>query len=145
MTDPVQLLIDRQEISDLLVRYTRALDTKDWELLRACFTESPVFVHPGGRLEGWDAILRRTRGALDPVDRTQHMLGNIVADIDGHSATCLSYFHAQHVREGTPGGSTYIIAGSYADTLERTPTGWRIAERVQTYAWREGNRAVVGR
>ena len=47
------------------------------------------------------------------------------------------------MRTGTPGGDTYIIAGSYTDTLARTPSGWKIAERVQVYLWREGNRAVV--
>ena len=49
------------------------------------------------------------------------------------------------MRAGTPGGDTYVIAGSYTDTLARTPDGWRIAERVQVYLWRQGNRAVVSR
>ena len=65
--------------------------------------------------------------------------------LDGDTARATSYFQAQHVRAGTPGGDTYIIAGSYSDTLARTPGGWKIAERVQVYLWREGNRAVVRR
>ena len=48
-------------------------------------------------------------------------------------------------RTGAPGGETYVIAGSYADTLTRTTDGWKIAERIQTYIWRDGNRAVVAR
>jgi hypothetical protein len=31
-------LSDRIEIQDLLVRYARAIDTKDWGLLDTCFT-----------------------------------------------------------------------------------------------------------
>jgi SnoaL-like domain len=93
MDADLQQLIDRQEIADLCVRYTFALDTKDWALLESCFTGAPSFVHPGGR----------------------------------------------------PGGDTYIIAGSYTDTLARTSGGWKIAERVQVYLWRDGNRAVVSR
>jgi hypothetical protein len=46
---------------------------------------------------------------------------------------------------GTPGGDTSIIAGSYTDTLARISGGWKIAERVQVYQWRDGNRAVVSR
>lgn len=141
----VSLLLDRQQIADLCIRYTTALDAKDWELLRGCFTDAPVFVHPGGRLTGWAAILARTSGALDPLDVTQHLLTNITAEVDGNAATARCYFQAQHVRHDTPGGDTYVIAGTYADRLERTPTGWRIAERVQTYSWREGNREVVRR
>jgi hypothetical protein len=68
-----------------------------------------------------------------------------VAEVDGDTARSVCYFQAQHVRTGCPGGDTYLIAGSYADKLTRTPGGWRITERVQTYAWRDGNRAVVAR
>ena len=106
MDADLQRLIDRQEIADLCVRYTFALDTKDWPLKQ---------------------------------------LGNVVAEVDGDTARATSYFQAQHVRAGTPGGDTYIIAGSYTDTLTRTPDGWKIAERVQVYLWRDGNRAVVSR
>lgn len=141
----LQALLDRRAIADLVARYTTALDTSDWELLRACFTAEPVFVHPGGRLEGFAAILDRTRAALTPLTATQHLLGNILVSVDGATATCRSYFHAQHVRTGTPGGDRYVIAGSYADRLTRTDAGWRIAERIQTYSWRSGNRAVVAR
>jgi hypothetical protein len=145
MDADVQRLIDRQEIADLCVRYTFALDTKDWALLESCFTGTPAFVHPGGRLEGFEAILRRTRGALESLDASQHLLGNVVADVDGDTARATCCFQAQHVRAGTRGGDTYIIAGSYADTLARTPSGWKITERVQVYLWREGNRAVISR
>jgi len=145
MDADLQQLTDRQEIADLCVRYTFALDTKDWALFESCFTGTAAFVHPGGRLEGIEAILARSRGALESLDASQHLLGNVVADVDGDTACATSYFQAQHVRTGTPGGDTYIIAGSYTDTLARTPDGWKIAERVQVYLWRDGNRAVVSR
>jgi hypothetical protein len=145
MTMRSQDLLDRQEIAELCVRYTTALDTLDWALLESCFAPSPVFVHPGGRLEGFDAIVARTSAALNPLTLTQHLLGNIVAKVADDAAYCSCYFHAQHVRTGTPGGDLYVIAGRYDDTLTRTADGWRITERVQTYMWRNGNRAVVAR
>jgi SnoaL-like domain len=138
-------LLDRQEIAELCIRYTFALDTKDWALLESCFAPNPAFVHPGGRLEGFDEILGRTSAALTPLDATQHLLGNIHVEVDGDTARSSCYFHAQHVRAGTPGGELYVIAGRYQDTLVRTDVGWRITERVQTYQWRNGNRAVVAR
>jgi hypothetical protein len=144
-TDAVRQLLDRQEIAELCARYTAALDTVDWAMLRSCFADEPAFVHPGGRLDGWDEILARTSAALTPLTRTQHLLGNIVVSVHGDQATSSCYFHAQHVRTGTPGGELYVIAGRYDDTLRRTDAGWRIVERVQTYQWRSGNRAVVAR
>ena len=147
MDAAVLRLIDRQEIADLLARYTFGLDTRDWALVRSCFTETPAFVHPGGRIDGVEGIVDRARGALESLDASQHLLGNVVVEVepDGGTARSICYFQAQHVRAGTPGGDTYVIAGSYTDTLVRTPDGWRIAERVQAYLWRDGNRAVVAR
>src|SRR5271166_3366275 len=143
--EAAQRLTDRQEIADLCIRYTTALDTKDWALLESCFARAPVFVHPGGRLEGFPAILERTKAALTPLTATQHLVGNIVVRVDGDTARSVCCFQAQHVRIGTLGGETYIIAGSYADTLNRATGSWKITERVQTYIWRDGNRAVVAR
>ena len=65
--EAAQRLSDRQEIADLCVRYTAGLDTKDWALLESCFAPFPVFVHPGGQLEGFPAILERTKAALTPL------------------------------------------------------------------------------
>ncbi len=144
-TDGVQRLADRQEIAELCARYTTALDAKDWASLRTCFGDTPAFVHPGGRLDGWEEILVRTSAALTPLTLTQHLLGNIVVSVDDDRARSSCYFHAQHVRAGTPGGDLYVIAGRYDDSLRRTHGGWRIDERVQTYQWRSGNRAVVAR
>jgi 3-phenylpropionate/cinnamic acid dioxygenase small subunit len=141
----LRYLDDRRQVDDVCVRYTTALDTKDWALLESCFAADPVFVHPGGRLEGFEAILARTSAALTPLTRTQHLLGTTMARVDGDTAESSCYFHAQHVRAGTPGGDLYVIAGRYDDTMVRTGHGWRIRQRVQSYSWRSGNRAVVAR
>jgi 3-phenylpropionate/cinnamic acid dioxygenase small subunit len=145
--DRHRLGADRQAITELCTQYATALDTKDWALLARCFTTEPVFVHPGGRLVGFEQILARTSAALTPLTLTQHLLGNITptVDADGATARCSTYFHAQHVRTGTPGGDRYVIAGRYDDALLRTSDGWRIGERMQSYQWRAGNRAVVAR
>lgn len=139
----LRALLDKQEIADLAVRYVLALDAHDWDALRNCFVAEPVFVHPGGRLEGFDAILARSRGALERLDSSHHLLGSVLVEVSGDTARCVSYFTGQHVRLGAPGGDLYTVAGSYTDRVVRLPDGWRIAERVQAYSWRDGNRAVV--
>ncbi|PXY33396.1 hypothetical protein BAY59_09900 [Prauserella coralliicola] len=136
-------LRDRAEIADLCTRYAYALDRKDWVAVAETFLDDAVFEHPGGRLRGAEAIVHRARTALERLDATQHLIGSITVAVDGDSARARCYFHAQHVRAGTPGGELYTIAGSYADRLVRTTAGWRIAERLQEYSWRSGNRQVV--
>jgi uncharacterized protein (TIGR02246 family) len=138
-------LTDREQIADLVIRCAVAQDRKDWDTVARTFLEDAVYSHPGGRLDGRDAIVDRTREALEHLDASQHLLGSQVIEVDVDRATSLTYFQAQHVKEGTPGGDLYTVAGTYADSLVRTPDGWRIAERTQSYRWRSGNRDVVAR
>jgi ketosteroid isomerase-like protein len=136
---------DRQAVYDLVVGYVLALDQRDWETVSKCFASDAVFIHPAGRVEGPDAIVGRARAALDPLDASQHLLGSILVTVDGDDAQATSYFHAQHVRAGAPGGDLYVIAGSYRDRLRRGAEGWEIFERTQDYSWRSGNPDVIVR
>jgi uncharacterized protein (TIGR02246 family) len=138
-------LIDRQAVTDLLVRYVLALDSHDWEAVAGCFAPDAVFLHPGGQVEGPAAIVSRARAALEPLDGSQHLLGSISVTVDGDAARATSYFHAQHVRAGAPGGDLYVIAGTYRDRLRRDAGGWVIVERAQDYSWRSGNPEVIVR
>ena len=73
-------VIDRQAVSDLLVRYVLALDSHDWEAVAGCFAPDAVFLHPGGQVAGPGAIVSRARAALEPLDGSQHLLGSIAGD-----------------------------------------------------------------
>lgn len=138
-------LAARAAIHDLLVRLAIAQDERDWDTLAGCYAHDAVYRHPSGELGGVDAILDRARTALAPLDASQHLLGTILVDVAGDTATSTTYFHAQHVRRGTPGGDLFVIAGTYADGFARHDGLWRIAERVQHYTWRDGNPDVIRR
>lgn len=140
-----QLVDDRSEICERIARLAQAQDGRDWGAVATSFVTDATYVHPGGRLEGVDQIVDRTRNALQVLDASQHLIGTITVTVDGDAATSRAYFQGQHVRAGTPGGDIYTIAGTYADTWVRTPDGWRISSRTQTYSWRSGNRDVVAR
>ena len=92
---------------------------------------------------GIESIIERISTALDPLDASQHLMGNHLVVVSGDRATCRCYLQAQHVRHGAPGGSNYIVAGRYEDDLVRTPEGWRIRRRVLVVTWTDGNVAVV--
>jgi 3-phenylpropionate/cinnamic acid dioxygenase small subunit len=146
MTDDLQGLLDRVEISDLLARYSTALDSRDWELLRDVFVpdadcEYGALGHP----RSVDEIIALVRGTLDGLDATQHLVGNIVVAVDGDAATAETYLIAQHIRRGAPGGEAYMIGGRYSDHAVRTPAGWRIQHRTIHRMWWTGNRDVIQR
>jgi len=137
---------DRAAIHDLLARLALAQDARDWDTLTGCFEPDAIYVHPGGELRGVDAIVDRTRTALTPLDASQHLLGAILVTVGERDASAVTYFQAQHVRHGAPGGDLYVIAGTYRDRLLRHDDGcWRIARRAQEYIWRDGNPEVVRR
>ena len=141
----LQSLVDRNDVHDVLVRCAIGQDAHDWQAVADCFEPDATYLHPGGRIEGSDGIVERARAALTPLDASQHLLGTILVTITGDEAGSTTYFQAQHVRAAAPGGSLYLIAGTYRDRLTRRDGSWRISERVQTYTWRDGNRSVIVR
>jgi len=140
-----QRLSDRADIHDLLARVALAQDEHDWEALADCFRPDAVYAHPGGELIGVDTIVDRSRTALSRLDASQHLLGTTLVTVTDQAATAVSYFQAQHVRHGTPGGDLYVIAGTYEDRLVRDDGPWRIVHRTQRYTWRDGNPEVTRR
>ena len=143
MTD-LQTLLDEREIHQVVTRYCRALDTKDWALLDDVFVPDATSDLASGRtLVGIDAIRDRIRNALHELDDSQHLVGNHEIAVDGDTATHRCYLQAQHVRTAAAGGPNYIVAGRYEDQLARTDMGWRITHRSLTVMWTDGNVAVV--
>ena len=143
MTD-LQTLLDEREIHQVVNRYCRALDTKDWALLDDVFAPDATGDLSSGRiLVGIDAIRDRIRAALHELDDSQHLVGNHEIEVDGDTATHRCYLQAQHVRTAAAGGPNYIVAGRYEDELGRTEVGWRITHRTLTVMWTDGNVAVT--
>ena len=88
---------------------------------------------------------RHRRAYAEPGLETRHRLVQQHPEtVDGDEATGQCYFQAQHLKTGTPGGETFIIAGKYDDRLTRTAQGWRIRHRTLETWWTDGNAAVVG-
>lgn len=136
-------LVDERAIQSVLFRYAEALDRKDWDMLATCFLPSAIGHYDMiGHLDGYPAIEKVCRKALEPLSQTQHLIGNVQIVVDTAQAQSTCYFHAQHVRKDFPGGDMNIIAGRYDDKFVRTEQGWRIHERKLTVQWTSGNSAI---
>lgn len=138
-------LFDQRDIGDLLHRYARALDEKEWALLATCFTPDAVAYYGEalGRKDGLEAIEATCRAALEHLDSSQHMITNPEIEVDGSVAKARCYVHAQHTKAGTPGGDNFTIGGTYLDEIVLTDEGWRIRQRELKMLWQEGNQAVL--
>ena len=92
-----------------------------------------------GRLHGSAAIIELIRGFLDNCGPTQHLLGNVVIDVDGDAATRRAYIHDVHLSADANSSVRVYTLGDYRDTWQRCANGtWCLTERVKS------NRAHVG-
>ena len=140
--DAVADLVARAAISEVLVRYCTALDTRDLALLRSCFHPSATHDH-GGFVGPSMEFCDLAMALLARLVLTQHLLGNISITVTGKTAAVASYFQAYHrmpmvgdmvIPQANPGEDVFI-AGRYIDRFEHADGAWRIAHRTGHLDW----------
>lgn len=132
MTARVQELIDRQDIMDCLLRYTRGADRLDVDLIRSAFHEDGLDCH--GKVTGTrEDFLAWWLPGQEDRDATQHYLMNHTCELDGDTAHAETYFLAVVKRKDRDDAA--IFGGRYVDRLERRDGAWRIAVRVVEHEW----------
>ncbi|MET0931567.1 MAG: nuclear transport factor 2 family protein [Aeromicrobium sp.] len=137
---------DILDIQTSFSTYAAAMDTKQWSLLESIFAPdiSMDFAQYGGLLEGYDPVTAQLIGTIEPLDVTQHLVGNVRCTfVDADTVDAVAYFHAMHVKNGTAGGDQLMIGGMYHDRVQRTAGGWRQTHRRIESTWSFGNAAVL--
>ncbi len=119
---------DRQDISDLLVRYATGIDRRDWPLFRTVFTDDCELDYGViGTWKGVDAVTDFMEKTHELAGHTLHRLSNQVIEVDGDKAVARTYVDAL-IMVGDEGAGVNGV-GFYDDEIVRTPDGWRIARR----------------
>jgi ketosteroid isomerase-like protein len=121
---------DREAIRDLLARYTYDGDRGRIDALAACFADEGILEFPGNSGTGPAGVTAAlASGARNPaISFVRHHITNPLIHVEGDTATARSYF--QVVSNNGPDH-----AGTYADTLARTPDGWRFTRRIVRIDW----------
>jgi SnoaL-like domain len=130
----LQEMSDRIEIQDLLTRYALAIDTKDWELLDACFVPDAHvdYTSTGGKKGPYVEVRKWLREALAPFAVTMHFIGNTSVRIEGKRAHARTYLWNPMGFGKTEGAlEWFAVCAHYVDELVHTDDGWRIEKRVQ--------------
>ena len=138
---------DRFEITDVVTRYTRAIDTGDWDKLDTVFTPDAAidYTESGGIAAAYPEIkpwLAEMLPAFFP--KRMHTLSQLDIAVDGDEATCSAYFHnpmplpGREGPDGQGGEKIVEIGGLYHHTLVRTPDGWRSRKLHEEVVWRRG-------
>lgn len=128
-------LSDRAEIADLLSRYARGVDSKDWALWRTVFTEDAHldYTSANGPAGDRETIARWLEGSFAYIEGAHHHITNIEITVDGDEAEAIALFWNPFRAAWV---ETFSAAGGYyRHKLVRTPDGWRSRELVEDNRW----------
>jgi hypothetical protein len=137
----LQELLDRAEIEQLLVRYTRAIDTGEWDRLDDVFTPDAEidYTATGGIAAAYAEVKPWLAEMLPIFARRMHTLGQIESQVTGDEATVAAYFHNPMVLLQRDGSETLVeFGGIYHHDLVRTPDGWRSRRLLEELVWKRG-------
>ena len=140
----VRLLLDREEIADVVRRYAQGIDTRDFPLLRSCYTDeiemdfSPTVEMDRTHytVDEWVEMVGKFHSQFDG---TEHILVPESIDVNGDAARCYAVMHASHFKRDAKGSPHHLISGCYDMTFTRTADGWKISQASQVVRWVEGN------
>jgi hypothetical protein len=135
----LQELSDRQEIVDLITRYTRAVDTKTFAPVDV-FTDDAVldYTAAGGPAASPAEALAWVAEMMQIFDRWQHTIGQVAIELSGATATATAYFLNPMILVEEGGEKLVEVGGYYHHELRRTPDGWRSARMVDDVVWTRG-------
>jgi len=132
----IEDVVAEATIKDIQIRYCRACDRMDFELLRSCFHPDAVTEYGffGGSI---DDFIESAKQQLPHFLGTTHNTGNQIVEVSGDSAWAEHYTVATHRMAADDLGPErdFVTAVRYVDRLECRDGDWRIARRVLVLDW----------
>ena len=117
-------MTDSDEIRSLLQRYAETFDARDGDAFGDLFTEDAVVVLGDRELVGRERLSKLVRSTPPG---GEHRPGAATIELHGQTAS------ARQAYAGTS-FTGEEMSGLYEDELRLTPTGWKFARRVITFA-----------
>ncbi len=131
-------LFGEMDIQRQLIKLARAMDEQDWGAVERILTPD-IYADLGtGGIRGSSTVIGLIKSYLENCGATQHLLGNILIEIDGDTATSESYVSDVHLSKDTSLDISFRTLGNYSDTWVKIDGEWRIAKRIKN------NRATLG-
>lgn len=132
---------DRLEIEALLTRYTRAIDTGEWDRLDQVFTPDAQidYTASGGIAAAYDEVKPWLAEMLPIFPQRMHLLGQVDSQVTGDDATVAAYFYNPMVLPQADSADLVVeFGGIYHHELVRTPSGWRSRALVEQVIFKRG-------
>lgn len=131
----LQELSDRAEITDLLFRYARGVDSKDWALWRSVFTDDALLDYSSahGPVGDRETIAQWLEASFAYIEGAHHHITNVEITVDGDEAEAIALFYNPFRAAWTEQFSA--AGGYYRHRLVRTAQGWKSRELVEDNRW----------
>ena len=144
MLSPIDALIAKDAIRDVLMRYSRGVDRGDAALLKACFHADSTDNHGHWKGNGHDFADFIVTSLPQRAHHTTHSVVNVLIELDPeHEERARAECYAiAYLRRSDADGAEWLdlFAGRYVDRFERREGHWRIADRVVVHDWSTSTR-----
>jgi hypothetical protein len=142
MDEALRVLLDKQEIREVVLRYCRGIDRLDLDLVRSAYHADGIDHHTG--FDGTvDEFVAWVDTGLRRLDGTMHVVGNHLAEVAGDVAVAETYGTAVHWGHPADDPRSNFTSGfRYVDHLERRDGVWAIVERFAVREWTHDDSAV---
>lgn len=140
----IELLLAEREIARALTRVARAMDARDWDGLAAELAGDATAELGTGPLSGPAEIIALIRRYLDACGPTQHLLGNLLVEVDGDRASSRCYVSDMHLGPAVREDVTFATLGDYHDQWRREDGAWKLSHRTKLNRAHIGSFAVFG-
>lgn len=147
-TATLQRLADQIAIQDLMARYARHVDRRQWDALRDIYHPDATDDH-GGYAGHIDGFIEWVSHRHETVDESMHFLGNCLVEFADHENALVETYFCAYLRLGPQVGTEnamlrgsteagaysqdVAVRGRYVDHVARRDGAWRIAKRVTVF------------
>jgi len=121
-------LLDQIALRDLVMRYCRGCDRRDFALVRSLYHDDAIDDHGAMFRGGPDAFVAWLPEMTARWELTVHSITNSLFAIDGDRAEGEHHVRAYH-RTFPPERREYIVYGRYLDRYERRDGAWKFLHR----------------
>lgn len=143
----IQELWDRQQISDVMLRFGRGLDLHDWDLYAGTLADpfEVDFFDLTGRAPTTTTPEVWARFASACLERlvVQHQYSNFHITVRGDEADGVFYMVSRHRLPNRHGDDHYTQYGWYENSFARFEDGWKITRLRHTFQWCDGNPTLI--
>jgi len=132
---------DAGQVKQVLVRFARALDERDWEGYAALYAEDGTLDTSAGMHVGRAGLAEFVAADLGGFVATSHVSASADVEVDGDNALVRSSLQATHVRG--PKTDFWTVGGWYDVTLRRSDGRWQITSTIINPVWVFDSRTCV--